>query len=184
MTRLESLQHACWFGRLCTFYKIFKNQSSRYHNELLLLQTTSHNTSYSRNIPLFHFKHDSFKNLFQDPLLTVHIIALILRVLNILRLRFRLGLSHLLDHKFKHGSLDSLNAICSCGFDIERNCHSLLHCLQFYKWKIIPPENTLRLTKDELPTCHTWVIKLFFYGNDLLDLETSTLILNVFVGFI
>ena len=44
--------------------------------------------------------------------------------------------------------------------------------------------NTLRLTKDELPTCDTWVIKLFFYGNDLLDLETSTLILNVFVGFI
>ena len=36
--------------------------------------------------------------------------------------KLRLGLSHLRDHKFKHGFLDSLNPICTCGLDIETTC--------------------------------------------------------------
>ena len=42
--------------------------------------------------------------------------------------RLRLGLSHLREHKFKHGFLDSLNPICSCGQNIEILTHFLLHC--------------------------------------------------------
>ena len=45
--------------------------------------------------------------------------------------RLRLGLSHLRDHKFKHGFLDSLKPICSCGLDVETTCHYLLHCPNF-----------------------------------------------------
>ena len=45
--------------------------------------------------------------------------------------RLRLGLSHLRDHKFKDGFLDSLNPICSCGLDVETTCHYLLHCPNF-----------------------------------------------------
>ena len=37
--------------------------------------------------------------------------------------RLNLRLSHLCHHKFKHGLLDSLNLICSCGLDVETNCH-------------------------------------------------------------
>ena len=51
--------------------------------------------------------------------------------------RLHLGLSDLRDHKFKHGFLDSLNPICSCGWDIETTYHYLLH----YKWKINSPEH-------------------------------------------
>ena len=58
---LEPLQHRYWFCKLSTFYKIFKNQSPRYLYELLPLQTTSHNTRSSRNIPLFHYKYNFFK---------------------------------------------------------------------------------------------------------------------------
>ena len=58
---LEYFQHRFWFGKLCTFYKMFKNQSSHYQYGLL---TTSHNPRSSRNIPLFHFKHNFFKNSF------------------------------------------------------------------------------------------------------------------------
>ena len=59
---LESHQHRRWFCKICNVYKIFKNQSPRYLYELLPLQNTSHNTRSSRNIPLFHFKHNFFKN--------------------------------------------------------------------------------------------------------------------------
>ena len=61
---LEPLQHRRWFCKLCTFYKIFKNQSPRYLYELLPLQTISCNTRSPRNNPLFHFKHNFFKNSF------------------------------------------------------------------------------------------------------------------------
>ena len=42
--------------------------------------------------------------------------------------RFRLGLSHLRDRKFKHNFLGCLNPICCCGKDIENNVHYVLHC--------------------------------------------------------
>ena len=45
--------------------------------------------------------------------------------------RLRLGLSHLREHKFKHGFQDMLNPLCSCGNDVESTEHFLLHCPQF-----------------------------------------------------
>ena len=50
---------------------------------------------------------------------------------NKLLTRLRLGLSHLWEHKFKHGFLDSLNPICNCGQDIEISTHFLLHCSNY-----------------------------------------------------
>ena len=60
----ESLQHRRWFCKLCTFYKIFKNQSPCYFYELLPIKITPHNTRSSINLPLFHIRHNSFKNSF------------------------------------------------------------------------------------------------------------------------
>ena len=37
--------------------------------------------------------------------------------------RLRFGLSHLNEHKFKHGFNDTLNPICICGGDIESINH-------------------------------------------------------------
>ena len=42
--------------------------------------------------------------------------------------RLRLDLSHLREYKFKHGFLDSLNPVCSCGKDIETSACFLLDC--------------------------------------------------------
>ena len=109
-------------------------------------------------------------------------IPLIIRVLNILQ--GYAWLSNLRYHRFKHGFLDSLSAICSCAFDIETNCHSFLHCPNFINERSLLLSNTSRLTKDKLPSCDTSVIKLFLYGDDLLDLVTNTLILNASVDFI
>ena len=38
------------------------------------------------------------------------------------------GLSHLYEHKFKHGFNDTINPICICGGDIELLNHFFLHC--------------------------------------------------------
>ena len=62
--------------------------------------------------------------------------------------RLRLGLSHLCDHIFEHGFLDSLNPICSCDFDIETTYHFLLYCPNFINERSLPLNNVSRLTKD------------------------------------
>ena len=45
--------------------------------------------------------------------------------------RLRLGLSHLRQHKFKHGFQDKLNPLCSRGNDVDFTEHFLLRCPQF-----------------------------------------------------
>ena len=97
--------------------------------------------------------------------------------------RLPFGLSHVRYHKFKHGFLDSLNPICSCGFDIEKTGHFLLHCPNFIYERSLLLNNISRLTKDALHSCDTSVIKLLLYGDDSLDLATNSLILNAFIDF-
>ena len=45
--------------------------------------------------------------------------------------RFRLGLSHLQEHKFKHSFQDTLNYLYNCGLDIESSTHFLLQCSSY-----------------------------------------------------
>ena len=45
--------------------------------------------------------------------------------------RLRVGLSHLREHKFKYSFLDTLNNICTSGFDIETLNNFFLHCPRF-----------------------------------------------------
>ena len=149
----ESLQQRRWFHKLCTFFRIYKNQSLSYLFNLIPLQTSSRITGLSNNMPCFLFKHKFFKNSFFLSLIiewnNLHISIPILKNLSTFRksilqfirhspsrtyycfsnkgikhiARFCLGLSHLRKHKLKHGFLNSLNPICSCGLDTETTCH-------------------------------------------------------------
>ena len=99
-------------------------------------------------------------------------------------IRLRLGLSHLLSHKLKHGFLDSLNPIYSSGLDIKTTCHYLLHCSSLINVRPLLLNNISRINKDKLPSCDTAVMKLLFYGDNSLDPVINTLILNASVAFI
>ena len=90
--------------------------------------------------------------------------------------KLRLGLSHLRDHKFKHGFLDSLNPLCSCGFKIKTTC--LLHCPNFINGRSLLLNNVSRLTKDKLTSCDTLVTQLLLDGDNSSDLVINTLILT------
>ena len=45
--------------------------------------------------------------------------------------RLRLQMSHLNEHKFRHGFEDTIGPMCSCNKEIESNEHFLLRC-NFY----------------------------------------------------
>ena len=42
--------------------------------------------------------------------------------------RLRLNFSHLNEHKFQHNFKDTINPMCSCGFEPETTDHYLLRC--------------------------------------------------------
>ena len=98
--------------------------------------------------------------------------------------RLRLGLSHLREHKFKHGFLDSLNPIGNYGLDIESTCHFLLPCPNFINGIILLLNDVSRITKDTLPACETAFVKLLLYGDDSIDSVTNTLILNASLEYL
>ena len=48
--------------------------------------------------------------------------------------RFRLGFSHVFEHKFRHNFADSLNPLCSCSLETESTllCFSTLPELYYF----------------------------------------------------
>ena len=61
---LESLQLRHWYGKLCLFYKFFKNEHPKYLVSLIPVRSTPYSTRIVVNIPLIKTKHNSFKNSF------------------------------------------------------------------------------------------------------------------------
>ena len=180
----------------------------------LQLNTSTKQLVHHKIIQQFHFKHSFFKNsFFPAVIIEWNNLDISVRnsksqstfekdILQFIRLspsstyncfnnkgikhitRLRLGLSHLCDHKFKHGFLDSLNPICSCGLDVETTCHYLLHCPNFTNERSILLNIVSTINESSLTSCDASIVKLLLNGDESLDLETNTLILNATVDFI
>ena len=158
---MESLEKRRWYRKLCCFNKIFRSQSPQYLFNIIPTSVGPYNTRNANNIPQFKVKHNFFKNSFFPSVviewnkLDLNIpnsenLFIFKKKLSKfihpsgnsvfkchnpkgikLLTRQRLGLSHLQEHKFKHGFLDSLKPICSCGQNIETSTHFLLHCSNY-----------------------------------------------------
>ena len=98
--------------------------------------------------------------------------------------RLRVGLSHLREHKFKHGFQDLLNPMCLCGNDIESTIHFFLHCPSFANER-----RTLLLTleqidknltkKDDLSLAET-----LLFGDKFMNIKVNTQILSATIHYI
>ena len=63
--RSKSLQQRQWFGKLCYFFKITKNLSTKYLFDKILTTRTAYRTRNNiDNIPRFNVKRTFFKNSF------------------------------------------------------------------------------------------------------------------------
>ena len=98
--------------------------------------------------------------------------------------RLRLGLSDLQEHKFKHGFLDSLNPICSCGQNIEISIHFLLHCSHYSSERltflnIIRNIDSNILSKNDLKVTETLLYRDSSYGD-----TKSAFIMNATMEFL
>ena len=104
--KIEFIQLRRWYSKPCLFYKVFKNEHPKYLFNLITVRSTPSATRTVDNISLI-------KPITHNP----KVIKLIVR--------FRLSLSHLREHKFKHSFQDTINPLCQ---DIESTTHFFLHC--------------------------------------------------------
>ena len=138
----ESLQQRRWYRKLCSFYKVFKNESPRYLFNIIPIRNLAYSTRNHVNIPLLKTNHNFFKNSFfpstiiewnnLDPNLRNSDTYGTFRnaILKFIRpspnsvfkghnpqgikflTRLRLGLSQLCEHKFKHSFQDCMLLSC------------------------------------------------------------------------
>ena len=60
----ESLQQHPWYRKLCSFYKVFKNESPHYLFNIIPIRNPAYSTRNHVNIPLFKTNQNFFKNSF------------------------------------------------------------------------------------------------------------------------
>ena len=209
---MESLQNVRRYRKLCCFYKILKDQSSKYRFNIVSKLTRPYSTRYANNIPHFKVKHSFFKNTFFPPVIIEwnkldpeiqnapslntfkNNISKFIRPTgnNIFRCqglkgnkystRLRFGFNHLHKHKFKNNFPDTLNPLCTCGCDIENTCHFLPHCL------ISSERNTLlnnitNIDSNILNQADATIFKTLLLGNSKYPNKINLQILNASIDF-
>ena len=155
---LEYLSSRRWFKRLCLLHKILKTKSPVYLLNLIPNPRHSLNIRNRHVIPQIFCRTVSFANSFfpnsisewnkldiQITQIDSHssfrkaIIKSIRPIPNSLfdacdplgvqlLTRLRVGLSHLREHKFRHGFNDVVNPFCPCNNEIESVSHYYLRC--------------------------------------------------------
>ena len=98
--------------------------------------------------------------------------------------RLRLRFSHLNEHKFRHGFLDTLNPLCNCSLEVEDNEHFFLRCLNFENARrsLFIDISSISSSFKNLP-CHLKV-KLLLFGDSNLPAIDNNLILKASIKYI
>ena len=92
--------------------------------------------------------------------------------------RLRLGLSHLNEHKFKHGFNDTINPICICGGDIESINRFFFHCPEYCEARQTLFDNIQSIDKMLLSQNESSLTHLLLYGDPKRNSSVNAFILN------
>ena len=162
-----------------------------------------YSTRNDNNFPQFKVKHNFFQNICNSENLNIFK----KKLLKFIRLsgnsvfrfhnprgvktRLKLGLSHLREHKFKYGFLESLNSVCSCGEYIETSTHFLLHCSNYSNERLTflnivrnIDRNILDKTVLILDKIDLKVMETLLYGDSSSNDTNNTLIMNATMEFL
>ena len=208
----ESLQQRCWYRKLCSFCKVFKNESPRYLFNIIPIKNPAYSTRNHLNIPLFETNHNFFKNSFFPPTiiksnnLDPHLRNSdtygssknaiqkrsspnsVFECHNLQKIKFltrlHLGLIHLREHKFKHIFQDSLNPLWMWVAEVESTSHFLLHFPTYDNdWSSLLTTIS-NIDCKLLEITDSSLTQMLLYGNPSFDIITNSLILNATIDFI
>ena len=210
---METQKKRC-YRKLCCFYEVYKNHSAKYLFKFFPVTASRYKTRNTNNIPQFKVKHNFIQNSFFpsaviewnnfDPnirnseSLNIYKKSLLkfirpsgstafnchhLRGIKLLT-RLRLGVSHLCEHKFKHGFQDGLNPICSCGNDMETSIHFLLHSPHYSNERSIFVNAIRNINRNIFDKDDLKITETLLYGKSSLDDKSNTLILYATIDFL
>ena len=98
--------------------------------------------------------------------------------------RLRLGLSHLNEHKFKHGFNDTTNPICICEGDIESINSFFLQCPEHCEGRQTLFDNIQSIDKILLSQNESSLTHLLLYDNLKRNSNVNAFIFNLTIKFI
>ena len=212
--RLESFQQRRWYGKLCLFFKAYKNQCPKYLFDIIPRSNCQYRTINARNIPHISVKHQLFKNsCFPSTIIDWNKLDSNIcksKTLNIFKskiLKFirptansifgchnpigvklltwlRLGLSHLREQKFKHSFYDTLNPLCSCRKEVETTFHFLLSCLNYSGERLSLLSKIRNIIPNILQNTNSQITRFFLHGDKNFTASTNFIILNSTIEYI
>ena len=92
--------------------------------------------------------------------------------------RLRLGLSHLNEHKFKHGFNDTINPICIFGGDIDSINHFFFHFPKYCEARKALFDNIESIDKVLWSQTESLLTHLLLFGDPKRNSNVNTFILN------
>ena len=98
--------------------------------------------------------------------------------------RLRLGLSHLDDHKFRQNFQDCVSSVCSCGEDIEKITHFLIHCFNHPCARKTLFHKITQVSGTISRESHSTITKILLFGDNKLDFETNKILLMSTIEFV
>ena len=103
----------------------------------------------------------------------------------VLLTRLRVGLSHLREHKFKHGFQDTINPFCNCQTNsIETTKHYLLHCSNFPNERLHLFTGLRYLDMNIFPLNPVSLCQTLLFGDPIFSDNMNRNILNLVINFI
>ena len=94
-----------------------------------------------------------------------------------LLIRIRLGFSHLSQHKFRHNSEDTVNALCSCSIQTQKTLHVFLRHQFFNDIREILMIDLTNINRSLLSLNQNKLISVLLYGTDVFHNKTNFKIL-------
>ena len=211
---LEHLSSRRHFRRLCLFHKIITNQSPAYlyniipqvhhllntRNKFRIPQFFSHTSYFSGSFFPYVIKewnkldisiiktesHNAFRHIFLKTIRPVpnSVFDACDPVGLKLLTRLRLGLSHLKEHKFKHGFDDTIDPFCLCNLEVESTSHFFLRCINFNILRLDLMNKLFLIDPKILDFDEISLTQLLLFGNNQFTHEINSKIIKSTISYI
>ena len=98
--------------------------------------------------------------------------------------RLRLNFSHLNEHKFRHNFKDTINPMCSCGFEPETTDHYLLRCKLYTGLRLDLLNEMYTINQSLKNFTEDQLVNVFLFGSENFTLDANANILRRKIEFL
>ena len=87
--------------------------------------------------------------------------------------RLRLNFSHLNEHKFQHNFKETINPMCSCGFELETTDQYLLRCKLYADLRLDLLNNIYTINQSLKYSSEEQLLSVLLFGFEDFTLDTN-----------